>query len=270
LRDNASVAPITTVTPGELVEKARRLGARLVVSSYNEPLITAEWAVRVFQTAREHELCCAFVSNGNATPEALDFLAPWISAYKVDLKSFDDNHYRTLGGTLEHVKDTIRGVHERRIWLEVLTLIVPGFNDGEEELRALARFIAGLSPDIPWHITAFHQDYKMTDPRNTVAADLVRAAEIGVEVGLHFVYAGNLPGRVGEWENTRCPQCRQTLIERYGYLVQSYRITAEGKCPSCGQAVPGVWPDPATVVTGRTMSEYYARLPKPVTLGTAK
>ena len=256
LRDDASLASITPVTPEQLVEKARRVGARLVVSSYNEPLITAEWAVRVFQTAREHGLGCAFVSNGNATPEALDFLAPRIAAYKVDLKSFDEGRYRTLGGTLERVKETIRGLYERRVWLEVLTLIVPGLNDREEELRALARFIAGVSPDIPWHVTGFHKAFRMTAPRNTVAADLIRAAEIGVEEGLHFVYAGNLPGRVGEWENTRCPQCRQTLIERCGYLIQSYRLAADGKCPSCGQIVPGIWPDPADVATGRTTSDH--------------
>jgi len=104
-------------------------------------------------------------------PEALDFLRPWIVAYKVDLKGFNDQRYRTLGGTLAHVQETIRLVRERGLWLEVLTLIVPGFNDGEEELRAIARFIAGLSRDIPWHVTAFHKDYKMTSPPNTTRAN---------------------------------------------------------------------------------------------------
>ena len=250
LRDAASSVPVVPMTPDRLVAAARRSGARLVVSSYNEPLITAEWAGRVFQTAREHGLACAFVSNGHATPEALDFLAPWLTACKVDLKSFDEGRYRALGGTLEHVKETIRGVHARRIWLEVLTLIVPGFNDREEELRALARFIAGVSQDIPWHVTAFHKDYRMAGPRNTAAADLIRAAEIGVEEGLRFVYAGNLPGRVGEWENTRCPQCRRTLIERRGYLIRSYGLTAQGKCSSCGGIVPGVWPSRDGVAPG--------------------
>src|SRR5208282_6246320 len=110
---------------------ARRNGARLIVSSYNEPLITAEWAVAVFQEAKRAGFACAFVSNGNATSEALDFLRPWIVAYKVDLKGFDDRRYRTLGGTLEHVTDGIRLVHERGLWLEVVTLIVPGFNDSD-------------------------------------------------------------------------------------------------------------------------------------------
>ncbi len=266
LRDEASRVPIQVIGADELVAAAQRSGAHLVVSSYNEPLITSEWAVAVFQNAKAHGFICAFVSNGNATPEALDFLQPWIAAYKVDLKGFDDKKYRTLGGTLDHVKQTIQMVHERGIWLEVLTLVVPGFNDDEAQVRGIAKFIAGISRDIPWHVTAFHKDYKMTDPRNTTATDLVRAAEIGTEEGLRFVYAGNLPGRVGEWENTRCPNCRETLIERYGYLVRSYRMTTEGKCPRCGQAIPGVWPKPTDVITGETMAEYYARLPRPVHL----
>jgi pyruvate formate lyase activating enzyme len=268
LRDQSSVAPIRTATPDQLVAAARRNQARLVVSSYNEPLITAEWAVAVFQKAKAAGFACAFVSNGNATPEALDFLKPWIVSYKIDLKSFDDRRYRTLGGTLEHVKAAIGMVHERGIWLEVLTLVVPGFNSSEDELRAIARFIAGISRDIPWHVTAFHKDYKMTDPPNTTARDLVRAAEIGAEEGLHFVYAGNLPGRVGPWENTRCPACRKTLIERYGYLVKDYQITPEGKCPACLNTVPGIWPAGGApeVTMGQSLAEYYSQLPRPVTL----
>ncbi|MHB8524505.1 MAG: AmmeMemoRadiSam system radical SAM enzyme [Limisphaerales bacterium] len=266
LRDEASVAPVRSVTADQLVAAAQQQGARLVVSSYNEPLITAEWAVSVFQKAKAEGFLCAFVSNGNATREALDFLRPWIAAYKIDLKSFNDQRYRSLGGTLEHVTDAVRMVHERGVWLEVLTLIVPGFNDYEQELRALARFIASVDRNIPWHVTAFHKDYKMTDPRNTAARDLVRAAEIGAAEGLNFVYAGNLPGRVGEWENTRCVNCHKTLIERYGYLVRDYQITTLGTCPFCQSAVPGVWPKggPAEVRTGSGMAAYQERLPKPV------
>src|SRR5262249_38259663 len=159
---------------------------------------------------------CAFVSNGNATPEVLDYLRPWIVAYKVDLKSFNDSSYRSLGGALENITRTIRMVHERGIWLEVVTLVVPGFNDSTEELQRAAGFLASVSPDIPWHVTAFHKDYRMTDPDATSPAILLRAVEIGASEGLHFIYAGNLPGQVGPWENTRCPSCRATLIERFG------------------------------------------------------
>jgi pyruvate formate lyase activating enzyme len=266
LRDDASLTPIQSVTPSQLVSTGRQLRARLVVSSYNEPLITAEWAVAVFQEAKAAGLPCAFVSNGNATPEALDFLRPWIVAYKIDLKGFDEKRYRTLGGTLEHVTQGIRMVHERGLWLEVVTLVVPGFNDSESELREIARFLASVSRDIPWHITAFHKDYKMADSANTEAAQLIRAAEIGTEEGLRFIYAGNLPGRVGPWENTYCPNCREKLIDRYGFLVRQYKLTSDGKCPSCKTAIPGIWPatGAAEVTIGSSMTDYYSRLPRGV------
>jgi pyruvate formate lyase activating enzyme len=268
LRDEAAGASILELTPAQIVGAARRSGARLVVSSYNEPLITAEWAVAVFREAKAEGLACAFVSNGNATTEALDFLKPWIVAYKIDLKGFNDRRYRTLGGTLEHVCNGIRMVHERGLWVEVVTLVVPGFNDGEAELRAIAKFLVSVSRDIPWHVTAFHPDYKMTDPVATAAATLVRAAEIGAEEGLHYVYAGNAPGRVGRWENTFCTGCGETLIERYGYLVREYRLTADGKCPRCQMAIPGIWPTggASEVRTGDSMMDYYRRVPRRVKL----
>jgi AmmeMemoRadiSam system radical SAM enzyme/AmmeMemoRadiSam system protein B/AmmeMemoRadiSam system protein A len=265
LRDADAAAPPRPTTAGQLVALAHREGARLVVSSYNEPLITAEWAVAVFREAKAAGLVCAFVSNGNATPEALDFLRPWLTAYKIDLKSFDERHYRTLGGTLDAVLRTIRMVHERGLWLEVVTLLIPGFNDSDDELRRAADFLASVSPDVPWHVTAFHKDYHMTDPDATPPETLLRACEIGSAAGLRFVYAGNLPGRVGRWEDTRCPTCGVTLIARYGYLIRSYRITSDGCCPDCGARVPGVWPaDPGEVRTGNDMAAYRDRLPRPV------
>ena len=241
LRDDAALAPIEEVTPAELVQAARRTGARLMVSSYNEPLITAEWAAAVFREAEPEGLLCAFVSNGNATPEVLDYLKPWLRAYKIDFKTFNDRRYRTLGGTLENVCNGIRLVHERGIWLEIVTLLISDFNDDEGGLRDMAQFLANISPDIPWHVTAFHPDYKMMDVPQTMARQLIRAAEIGAEAGLRFVYAGNAPGQVGDWQNTRCPSCRATLIERFGYAVSDYRITNDGNCPDCGTSIPGIW-----------------------------
>lgn len=264
LRDQQANAPASAITPAKLVGLALREQAKLVVSSYNEPLITAEWAVAVFQEAVAHGLHCAFVSNGNATPEVLDFLRPWIKSYKVDLKSFDDRHYRELGGTLERVLDTIGMLHGKGIWLEIVTLVIPGFNDSEEELRRAARFLASVSRDIPWHVTGFHKDYKMTDPPDTASRKLIRAAEIGTEEGLHFVYAGNRPGQVGEWENTRCPGCGETLIERNGFLVRTYRLTGEGACPGCQMRIPGVWSSsPADIQMG-VFTMYPQRLPRAV------
>ncbi len=271
LRDENAVAPLRPVTPTQLIDLARRERARLVVSSYNEPLITAEWAVSVFREATAAGLACAFVSNGNATPEVLDFLRPWIVAYKIDLKGFTEAGYRSLGGTLESITRSIRMVHKRGLWLEVVTLIVPGFNDGDDELRRAADFLASVSPDIPWHVTAFHKDYKMTGPDATRPETLVRAAEIGTAAGLRFVYAGNLPGKVGPWENTRCPSCRTTVIERYGFLVRSYHLTADGRCPACQARLPGIWPDSAAEVrTGNDQLAYQGRQPRGLPLAAVQ
>jgi pyruvate formate lyase activating enzyme len=240
LREPAAGAPIVAAMPEQIAQAALRHEARLVVSSYNEPLITAEWAVAVFGAARSLGLDCAFVSNGNVTPEALDFLAPWIVAYKIDLKGFDDRRYRTLGGTLAEVLAGIQRVHGRGLWLELVTLVVPGFNDSEAELRDIAQFIASVSRDVPWHLTAFHPEFKMTSQPATTSRQLIRAAELGVEAGLRYVYVGNAPGRVGEWENTRCPNCCATLIERSGYVVRANRIKG-GACQKCHAPVPGRW-----------------------------
>jgi len=241
LRDPAAGSSLVSVAPRELVAEAKKLKARVVVSTYNEPLITSEWAVAIFREARAAGLGTGFVSNGNATPRVLEYLRPWVDLYKVDLKSFDDRHYRQLGGRLGPILDSLRRIHQMGFWLEVVTLVIPGFNDSEEELTRMAEFLAGISPDIPWHVTAFHQDYRMTDPADTTAASLVRAAGIGRRAGLRFVYAGNLPGRVGDLENTRCPGCSALLIERHGYLILNYNLTPEGCCPSCHAAIPGRW-----------------------------
>src|SRR5215475_8365449 len=175
------------------------------------------------------------------TPQVLNYLRPWVDLYKVDLKSFDDRRYRQLGGRLEPICDTIRGLDQLGFWVEIVTLLVPGFNDSENELKRLTEFLVSVSPNIPWHVTAFHKDYKMTDPENTSARDLMRAAEIGKKAGLRYIYAGNLPGQVGELENTYCPNCDELLIERYGYLITGYYLTSNGSCPSCGTTIPGRW-----------------------------
>ncbi len=245
---DGSVNLIRKITPQQMLDAARRTQASVVVSSYNEPLITSEWAVAIFKEAKAAGLKCAYVSNGNNTPEVMEYLRPYLDAYKVDLKSMNDKNYRQLGGVLQNTLDGIKRAREMGLWVEVVTLVIPGFNDSNEELWDAARFLAGVSLDIPWHVTAFHKDYKMTDHDNTDARTLQRAADIGREAGLHFVYAGNLPGRVGEYEDTNCPSCNTPLVKRIGYVVREYRITAQGTCPNCGTRIPGVWPeDPASV-----------------------
>jgi pyruvate formate lyase activating enzyme len=241
LRDPDAVSPPLAAEPEILVKDALAQGAKVMVSTYNEPLITSEWAVAVFREARRAGLLTAFVSNGNATPQVLEYLHPWIDLYKVDLKSFDDRHYRELGGRLQPILETIRSLHQMGIWLEIVTLLIPGFNDSDEELRNLTKFLADVSPDIPWHVTAFHQDYKMTSPADTRPEDLLRAASIGRDAGLSYIYAGNLPGRVGSLEDTHCLHCGELLIQRYGYQIEKYNVTPEGNCPACHAPVPGRW-----------------------------
>jgi pyruvate formate lyase activating enzyme len=182
-----------------------------------------------------------YVSNGNGTPQVLEYLRPWVDLYKVDLKSFDDRHYRELGGRLGPILDTIRRLHAMGFWLEIVTLLIPGFNDSRDELSRLTAFIAGVSPDIPWHVTAFHADYKMTDPQNTTPEMLLAAADIGRANGLRYIYAGNLPGQVGTLEDTHCATCGEMLVARYGYLIRKYRLTPDGRCPACASPVPGRW-----------------------------
>jgi len=241
LRDPRAMAPYQPATPEGLVSAAIASGADAVISTYNEPLITAEWAVAVFRLARKAGLLTGFVSNGNATPEVLEYLRPWTNLYKVDLKTFDDRHYRELGGRLQPILDSLRLIHQMGFWLEVVTLIVPGFNDSQDELRSMAEFLAGISPGIPWHVTAFHRDYKMTGPDDTPPETLARAAAIGREAGLKFVYAGNLPGWVGNLEDTLCPGCGSTLVRRRGYRILENRLEKSGSCPLCHALVPGVW-----------------------------
>ena len=241
IRDLRAVAQPGPADPAALVRDAQRLGTRVIVSTYNEPLITSEWAVAVFKEARAVGLPTGFVSNGNATPRVLEYLRPWIDLYKVDLKCFDDREYRKLGGRLEPILDTIRRLHAMDVWIEIVTLLIPGVNDSPDELRRLTAFLADVSTDIPWHVTAFHPDYKMPDTGSTTPAMLRDAIDIGREAGLRFCYAGNLPSQVGDLENTRCPDCDTLLIERRGYQIARYELTPTGGCPSCGRLVPGRW-----------------------------
>ena len=247
LRDpdaGSAVHSIRRISAERLVEYAVENGARAIASSYNEPLISTEWAVEVFKLAKQNGLRTVYVSNGYATPEVLDYLAPWLDGYKVDLKSMRDSEYKKMGGTLQPVLDTIRRVKEMGLWLEVVTLVIPGLNDSSEELWETGRYLASISNEIPWHVTAYHPDYKEDAP-STPAETLQLAAEIGQEAGLRYVYAGNLPGRVGSLEDTVCPKCSKPVIVRRGYQLNAYHVTASGECAFCGQPIAGVWDEEA-------------------------
>lgn len=261
LRDDQAISLPRFCDPQSLADLAVQHRVPVVVSTYNEPLITSEWAVQVFQAARQRGLTCGYVSNGNGTPEVLAYIRPYVDLYKVDLKGFDDKHYRELGGVLANVLDTIGRLVEMKFWVEIVTLVVPGFNDSDGELQQIARFIAGVSRDIPWHVTAFHPDYKMLGPPRTPAATLLRAYDHGKEAGLRYVYPGNLHGGVGDRENTFCPNCNELLIRRHGFYVEENRMKVQGRCPACDEAIAGYWDADAprrSVGTG---------VPRPVQIG---
>jgi pyruvate formate lyase activating enzyme len=241
LRDADCVPYISEASPGGIVQTARMQRAEIVVSTYNEPLISSEWAVAVFREAKAAGLMTAYVSNGCGTPEVVAYLEPWVDMFNIDLKCYDASRYRQLGGQLQAVLDTIRLLSDKGKWIEIVTLLVPGFNDSMDELQQLTAFIKEVSPDIPWHVTAFHKSYRMTEPRNTTAKDLLRAAEVGRAAGLRYIYTGNLPGSTAGMENTRCSNCGSALVERIGFQVLGFSLTAKGDCPTCGIHIPGLW-----------------------------
>ena len=240
-RDFRSTTEFREITAQEIVRFALAAKASAVVSTFNEPLITAEWAAEIFRQAHAAGLVTGFVSNGNATPEALAYLRPYLDLFKVDLKTMDDGRYHRLGGRVKPVLESIAAIFALGYWLEVVTLVVPGFNDSPEELRAIARFLCAISPDIPWHVTAFHPSYRMMSAENTGVQALKRAAGIGREAGLRYVYAGNLDGQAGDLGNTLCASCGELLIERQGFRLVRMRVTPGGGCSACEARVPGVW-----------------------------
>ena len=240
LRDSRATVEPQLIDPEQIVRIALEHNCKVLSSTYNEPLITSEWAVEIFKLGQPHGLIGSYVSNGHATPEVLEYLRPHVDLFNIDLKAFRDTTYRKLGGILENVLETIRLAKQMDYWIEIITLVVPDLNDSNEELTEIADFVAGVSPEIPWHVTAFHPTYKMTEPPRTPVETLQRAADIGRRAGLKFVYAGNLPSRFDEGENTRCPSCGACLIERSGFTVRRNNMQGAA-CPACHERIPGVW-----------------------------
>ena len=235
---------IEPAAPEKLAADARAAGAAFIVSTYNEPLITPEWSAAVFKEARKYGIRGAYVSNGYASPEVLDYIRPYVDIYKADLKTFnEDNYLKVAGGELSKVLKAIEMIHAKGFWLEIVTLLIPGFNDGKEELESLAGFIAGISKNIPWHVTAFYPAYRMTDREATPPETLLRAREIGLRKGLKYVYTGNIPGQ--GFEDTLCPSCGKALVTRRGFRIlnNTVKVTKKGKglCGNCSAPIPGLW-----------------------------
>jgi len=222
----------------QVVDDAIENGCHSIAYTYTEPTIAVEYAADVMRLAKEAELCNAWVSNGYFTEDTLAEIAPHLDAINVDLKGISDRVYREIaGGNVRPVLDTIERLVERGIWVEVTTLVVPGVNDSDDELRWTAEAIVGISPGIPWHVSRFFPAYRLVDRSPTPVETLERAFRAGREAGLRFIYLGNVPG---EGEHTRCPECGECLIERSGYRIRENRMN-EGNCPACGAAIDGVW-----------------------------
>jgi len=227
-------------SPRQIVGAAVESGCRSIAYTYTEPTIFMELCEETGRLARERGLANVFVSNGYMTKEAIDFASPWLDAIDIDLKAFTEDYYRKLcKAHLEPVLESIRYIARNTdIWMELTTLIIPGQNDSDDELKRLAGFIAReASPDVPWHVSRFFPTYEMTDTPPTPAATLARALEIGHAAGLRYVYVGNLPGSDGE--STHCWQCGELLIERIGYSIRLNAIK-DSTCPACGARIAGV------------------------------
>ena len=227
------------VSSEDIVTMALKYNCASISYTYTEPTIFFEYAYDTAKIASKKRLKNTFVTNGYMTAEALDMIAPYLDGANVDLKAFSEKFYKEVcGAKLKPVLESIAKMHDLGIWVEVTTLIIPTLNDSEEELRKIARFIRSLSPEIPWHVSAFYPTYKMLDKPRTSPETIRYARQIGLEEGLRYVYTGNVPGEEGE--NTACPHCNNILIRRWGYQISESGIT-EGKCPHCGTSIAGVW-----------------------------
>jgi pyruvate formate lyase activating enzyme len=226
-------------SPESVVRQAVASGSATIAYTYTEPTIYFEMALDTARIAAGRGVRNVFVSNGYMTGECIDEIGPDLHGANIDLKAFTEEFYRKqCGAKLAPVLKSIETMVRRGVWVEVTTLLIPGLNDSEQELRGIADFLRGVHPGIPWHISRFHPTYRMTDVRSTPPASLRRAREIGLEQGLQYVYTGNLPGDEGE--NTYCHGCGELLIARYGFQVRK-NVLRDGRCPKCDTPIPGVW-----------------------------
>lgn len=224
--------------PEKIITEALRNNCPSISYTYTEPTIYFELAYNTAKLAREKGLYNVFVTNGYMSKDALEYISPYLNAANVDLKSFREEFYHKIcKGALAPVLENIRLMRKLNIWVEVTTLVIPGSNDSQAELNDIADFLSSVDKDIPWHISAFHPEYKFRDSISTPLATLERAYKIGKSHKLNYVYIGNAHTDYGE--NTYCPYCSNLLIKRSGFFVESKEIK-EGKCGYCGEKIAGV------------------------------
>lgn len=228
------------VSPDKIVQMAAENNCRTISYTYSEPTIFYEYAKDIAILAASKDIKSIFVTNGYMSREMIDDMGPLLSAANIDLKAFSEASYRKImKASLSGVLDSIAHMKKKGIWIEVTTLVVPNMNDSRKELKDIADFIAGIGKDIPWHISRFHPQYKMSDVKVTPVETLKMAYDIGKKAGLKYVYLGNIEG--DDKENTFCWNCGKLLIKRLGFTVESNDITSEGKCPKCGSKIDGVF-----------------------------
>jgi pyruvate formate lyase activating enzyme len=245
LRHDTPAPTPFAATPATLVAEAMSAGCEVLCGAYNEPLIAAEWLHAVFAEAQRSRLVTGVVSDGNTTRETLTYMRPVTDFFRVDLKGFTEDQYAALGGRFATVLDSIRIARSLGYWVEVVTLVVPGFNDDLAGLRGVARQLAAIDCDIPWHLNAFYPRYQWRDRSPQGGGLLVSAAGAAYARGLRYVYVGNLADRVAGLSHTRCAGCHALLIERHDYRVRTRRCL-DGICPDCGVGIPGLWRDRAS------------------------
>lgn len=225
--------------PATIVERAKNSHCKTIAYTYTEPTVYLETALETAKIACRDGLQNVFVTNGFMTPEAVDVIAPYLAAANVDLKSFRDEFYKKqCGARLKPVLDSLRKMKERGIWLEITTLLIPGLNDSDAELKDIASFIISLGAETPWHISRFHPQFKRLETPSTPIDSLHRAGRIGKEAGLKYVYSGNVPGDDGE--STVCSNCKRLVIKRYGFKIIDYFLSGSS-CSHCGQKLEGLF-----------------------------
>ena len=235
---NRDVIMGKNLSPDDIVSLAKQNGCESISYTYTEPTIYYEYACDTAKRASAEGLKNVFVTNGYITEEPLRAISPYLDAANIDLKSFAEGFYKKIcGAKLQPVLDAIKLYRDLNIWIEITTLIIPTHNDSTPELEQIASFIKDLGTDIPWHITAFHPTYRLTDQAPTPVSALMQARDIGIRAGLRYVYVGNVPGERGE--NTYCYNCGELLIERYGFKIITNSIS-DAQCPKCQVKIDGV------------------------------
>ncbi|NVM53637.1 MAG: AmmeMemoRadiSam system radical SAM enzyme [Candidatus Helarchaeota archaeon] len=233
-----SVRHLHEATPKDVVKAAKKNSCKSIAYTYNEPLTFYEFILDCAKLAHSEGVLNVLVTNGYITIEALKPLAPFIDAANVDIKAITDKFYKEICGVprVKPVLEATKYMKEHGVFIECTNLIIPGFNDTPEEIKELSEWVLKeLGPDSPLHFSRFHPMYELSHVPATPVSTITKAREIALEVGLHYVYCGNIPGNEGE--NTYCPNCRNKVIGRIGFSINRWDINKKNQCNNCDTAI---------------------------------